>query len=158
MTVNLMLAFLYKADYNYDSENSEITPLHLHAQMYSLADKYQIPALMHLAKGKYIDVLRTEPGLEDYLRSVPEVYVAQGSGNELRVVAVQFARRVLRKGIEQEDVRMNLREVIDQVPEYGFDVLEAFIKAPLRVDCRKCGPDKEAEALQVICRKCGRVG
>jgi hypothetical protein len=66
-------------------------------------------------------------------------------------VVVQFARRVLRKGIEQDDVRTSLRRVIDQVLEYGFDVLQAFVKAPFRGDCYICGPDQEAEALQAGC-------
>jgi hypothetical protein len=153
-----MLEFFYKADYSYEAENAGIHPLQFHAQMCSLADKYQIPALMHIAKEKYAHVLRDNPGLHDYLRSVPEVYVAQASGNELRITAVCFARRMLREGIKQDDVRTRLREVIDQVPEYGFDILEAFIKAPLMGECRTCGPDRGVDAQQTRCQNCGRTG
>jgi len=156
--VNSMLEFLYKADYNYEAENAEVHPLQFHAQMLSLADKYQIPALMHIAKEKYTHVLQDKPSLHDYLRSVPEVYVAQVSGDELRMAAVLFARKVLREGIRQDDVRTVLREVIDQVPEYGFDVLETFIKAPLLGDCSWCGSDRIFDVRQSRCGNCDRMG
>ena len=45
MTVNLMLNFLYSADYDWSPELSDVIPLKLHAQMYKLGDKYQISCI-----------------------------------------------------------------------------------------------------------------
>ncbi len=150
-----MLNFLYTGEYGNDTE---IPPLQLHAQMYSLADKYQIQSLTPLAIQKYRQILQTAPKLDDYLLSIPVLYAPIASGAELRAIAVKYARRVLGRAIKLDDVRTTLMQIIDQVPEYGFDILEAFVVAPLRGDCSICGPDQEADSLQARCRKCGRVG
>ena len=57
-TIKLMLSFFYTADYDIETEDCHVAPLRLHAQMYSLADKYCIDSLMGLAKDKYIDALQ----------------------------------------------------------------------------------------------------
>jgi hypothetical protein len=106
---------------------------------------------MLLAIQKYGQVLQMAPNLDDYLLSIPELYTPLASGTEFRAIAVKYARRVFGKTTKFDDVRTNLRQIIDQVLEYGFDVLEAFVKAPLWGDCSNCGPDQEAVSLQAKC-------
>jgi hypothetical protein len=75
-TIKLMLSsFFYTADYDIETEDCHVAPLRLHARMYSLADKYCIDSLMGLAKDKYIGALQKNPPVDDYLSSIPEVYV-----------------------------------------------------------------------------------
>jgi speckle-type POZ protein len=153
-----MLTFLYTADYDLDTDRSDSLPLQLHAQMYSLADKYQIPALMQLATKKYKQVLQIKPTFKDYFLSIPDIYTPQTSGTELRALVVDYARRYLGRALGQEHLRTSLLEIIDEVPEYGFDVIETFAEAPIRGKCFSCGPDQGADPLQARCRKCGRGG
>ena len=50
------------------------------------------------------------------------------------------------------------RATMLDVPEFAFDVLRLFAKAPLIGHCHFCGPNQSAEALQARCIKCGRGG
>jgi hypothetical protein len=159
LMVNLMLTFLYTSDYDYSSlEQPNSMPLMLHTNIYILADKYQIPTLMRLAENKYKRVLSTKPNLEDYFLSIPQVYILPTSAGQLRAITVQYARQFLRKIFAKENVRERLQQLIIEVPEYGFEVLEAFINSPLRGVCYTCGNDQDAEVLQARCQKCGKGG
>lgn len=171
MTVNLMLNYLYTGGYDYsvseqpesleqsDSlEQRKILPLTLHVKMYILADKYQIPALMRLAENKYQNALCSSLSIEEYFQSIPEVYLLPSSAGQLRAIAVQYARENLKKSIEKEDTKESLRQLIIDVPEYGFEVLEVFINHSLRGTCHNCGGKHDAEVLQARCRKCGKGG
>lgn len=153
-----MLTFLYTGDYDYSSlEKPAVMPLMLHAKMYTLADKYQIPTLMRHAEYRYKQVLGCSPGLEDYFLSIPDVYAPPASTGRLRVIAVQHARRVLRESIAQENIREHLQQLMIEVPEYGFEVLMVFVNSPLRGTCVNCD-DQDAEVTQARCRQCGKGG
>jgi Zn finger protein HypA/HybF involved in hydrogenase expression len=156
LMVDLMLTFLYTADYNCSPDQFKAMPLQLHAQMYTLADKYQISELADLSKRKYANVLMKNQNLEDYLLSIPEVHLSLASSGGLRAITVEFARRYLGKGLQKENVRKYLREAINKAPEYGCDVLEVFATSPLQGSCHDCGNDQTTEALQARCLKCGR--
>jgi Zn finger protein HypA/HybF involved in hydrogenase expression len=54
-----------------------------------------------------------------------------------------------------------LRSTLQDVPEFAFDVLQAFANfadAPLRGHCHSCGPNQIAETLQARCTTCGKRG
>jgi hypothetical protein len=125
-------------------------------QMYSLADKYCIDSLMGLAKDKYIDALRKNPTVDDYLSSIPEVYFPPATNKALRNHAVAFGRKVLSKALKKDNTQ--LRQVICEVLEFSYDILEAFIISPILGDCQNCGRNQVADALQTRCRRCGRGG
>lgn len=155
-----MLNFLYTSDYEIEAEDSHGTnsPLNLHARLYTIADKYGIDSLLALVAEKYRDLLRQNPGVEDYLASISQVYTPPATSNALQKLAVAFGRKVLKNAIKQEHLRGRLRLLISDVPEFGYDIAEAFITAPLRGTCRDCGPGQVAESLQARCEKCRRGG
>ena len=157
-TIKLMLNFFYTADYDVDTEDCKVAHLKLHAQMYSLADKYCIDSLMELAKDKYVEELRKNPTVDDYLSSIPEVYVPPATNKALRSYAVAFGRKVLYKALKKDNTETQLRQVICEIPEFGYDILEAFIISPILGNCQNCGSTQVADALQTRCRRCGRGG
>lgn len=157
-TIKLMLSFFYTADYDIETEDCHVAPLRLHAQLYSLADKYCIDSLMGLAKDKYIDALQKNPPVDDYLSSIPEVYVPPATNKALRNYAVAFGRKVLSKALKEDNIDTQLRQVICEVPEFGYDILEAFVLSPILGDCQNCGRNQVADALQTRCRRCRRGG
>ena len=136
-----MLKFLYTSDYDIETEDFHGTPLSLHAQMYSLADRYCIDSLLALAADKYEDSLQKNLMVGDYLSSISEVYTPLLTNRALRYVAVAFGRKVLRKAITQDKLGTQLRLVICDVPEFGYDIAEAFITAPILGSCENCGPN-----------------
>jgi len=150
-----MLNFLYSGDYHSDVEAVNVLPLLLHAQMLKLGDKYQIPSLVICAQRKYSNAVQEEPKHNDYLSSIPELYMTSASGAEARAVAVSHARRVLGNLIVQEDLRANLKQIVNQVPEYSFDVLEAFVKSQVRGLCGHCGSEQPAICVRAKCLRCG---
>jgi hypothetical protein len=152
-TVYLMLQFFYTADYEVDPECEPSAALSIHAQMFTLADKYDVPALMSLAKQKY-ESLQAKIPLYDCLPSISKVYALPLSGNSLRKYAVQHARVHIKRGLKEEIVRAAIWQVVNEVPEYGFDLLESFVNIPLKGRCRDCGPNQGATALQARCTSC----
>jgi len=154
-TVFLMLCFLYTADYEVDPEHEPSATLSIHAQMFTLADKYDLPALMSLAKQKY-ESLQAKISLHDCLPSISEVYTLPSSGNSLRNSAVCYAREQLKQGLGEEKVRAAIWQVVNEAPDYGFDLLESFVNIPLKGNCRDCGPNQGAIALQARCTSCNR--
>ena len=150
-----MLHFLYTADYEIDPEHEPSTALSMHAHVFTLADKYDLPALMSSAKQKY-ESLQAKISLQECLPSISEVYSLPRSENSLRDTAVRFARERLKRGLRKEKVRAAIWQVVNEVPEYGFDLLESFVNIPLKGRCRDCGPNQGAIALQARCKSCSR--
>lgn len=77
--------------------------------------------------------------------SISEIYLLP-AGKGLRKSALDLARAQLKSELGKEGVKTALWNVINK-PEYGFDLLEEFINAPLRGNCRECGPNQSAIAL-----------
>ncbi|OBT61034.1 hypothetical protein VE03_09604 [Pseudogymnoascus sp. 23342-1-I1] len=165
--VNLMVDFLYTGDYVADIDADEphratrsnpdhpstIGKLRTHAQLYCLADKYDIKALLEVARLKYQGCLQSGNVFNEFLSSIPEVYLPQAS-KTLRTVAITYARKYSTASYFKNREGSELKNAIKDTPEFGFDLLEAFITAPLRGKCRNCGPDQPAESLQARCGRC----
>jgi len=151
--VQLMLSFFYTTDYEMDFKEAPGRILQMHVQTFTLADKYDVPALMSLAKQNYEELLMTA-SFQDYLGSIPDVYVLPRCGNSLRKPVIKFARERMKPEFQKENIRKEVAMILEEVPEFGFDVLEIFLDAPLRGDCRDCGPNQGATALQASCHRC----
>lgn len=112
---------------------------------------------MRLTRKRFKSTLAECPTPEDYLSVVIDVYTIPTSTNTLRDIAVEHARMKLRDITESGDLDI-LRATLQDVPEFAFDVLQLFVKAPLRGHCHSCGPNQSAEALQARCINCGKGG
>ncbi|KFZ09600.1 hypothetical protein V502_08630 [Pseudogymnoascus sp. VKM F-4520 (FW-2644)] len=134
------------------------------AQVYSMGDRYNIAALLGVAREKYAACLRYGPSREgglredihtvtEYLASIPEVYLPRAS-DSLRKTAVTFARTQLGLGNWNETLKPVLMQVIKDVPEFGEDLLHAFVKTPIRGSCWECDKDQDVKIGVKCCNHC----
>ncbi|KAK0113072.1 hypothetical protein ONS95_014778 [Cadophora gregata] len=159
VAVEIMLKYFYTGKYNEPINESKELHLQLQAQVltYTLADKYDIPTLMGLAEKRFKSTLDQGPTPEEYLSVVSDVYTVPTPTNALRAIAVEYARIKFRDMMQSADLEF-LRALLQDVPEFAFDVLQLFVNAPLRGRCFSCGPNQNAEALQARCLNCGKGG
>lgn len=161
--VEKMLEFLYTGDYVENSNEPEnestlpISALELHAQLFALADKYNIRQLCDLAAERYISRLKSSSDPLEYLESIPDVYFStHPPKSSLREVVLRFARDNLEQLLTKQTIREKYDRIAVEVPSFVKDVLDAFIEAPLLGDCFNCGYRQPMLALQARCRKCRR--
>lgn len=166
--VKKMLDYLYTGDYSefIDDSPTDVSPkvphfsisaLQLHAQLFTLGDKYCIPELCDAAMGKYLDRIVGHFDLFEYLDSIPDVFFSPLKTNTgLKKFAVCVSRDKLGFHLRDKSVRAKYDSIAAQVPEFVKETLDAFFDAPLLGDCENCGLRRPMAALQVRCRKCGR--
>ncbi len=159
-----MVDFFYSM--SYDDEIPEETEqeaenrfslLQLHARMFALGDRYDIPGLRDVAVKKYSSrgVASWEP--LEFLESIHEVYRrTPASIRQLRNAAGILVRNNMRKILDDEVIAIIYDKVLDEVPEFTKDMLRIYVKAPLYGDCITCGSNQAFEALQVRCKRCGK--
>ena len=102
--------------------------------MFTLANKYDVPALVSLAKQKY-ESLPAKISIHDCLSFISEVYTLTSSENGLQSSAVRYAKKQLKLGLREENIRAAIWPVVNKVLEYSFDLLEMFVNIPLKDDC-----------------------
>ncbi|XMA13707.1 hypothetical protein WAI453_006498 [Rhynchosporium graminicola] len=100
--------------------------------------------LKYFYTGKYNEL---GPTPEEYLSVISDVYTVPTPTNALRAIVVEYARIKFRDMTQNADLEI-LRAMLQDVPEFAFDVLQLFVNAPLRGRCSSCGPNQNAEALQ----------
>lgn len=84
--VESMLQFLYFRDY---SEGPH--PLLFNAKMYAIAQKYEIPALEHLAARKYENTLETDWDTSQFVESLRFTHERASNTDELKEIAIHWA-------------------------------------------------------------------
>lgn len=135
-----MMDYLYTDDYDIDDQvlpAGSPSKLIIHARMYSLGDKYDMGGLCQVAACQYETVLQDEATIEEYLASIPEVYLPRVS-NDLQLAAILHARLELRGYAWSDEARVILKQVMKDVPEFAFELVETFLNAPALGRCRKC--------------------
>lgn len=154
-----MLKFFYTGNYIEPAYGGGEIRFEIRAAImtYILADKYDVPALMGLAKRKFEFSLNLGLAEEDYLRIVSDVYTLPIPTNVLKAIAIEHVRRRFR-GMLQGPKSDLVRCTVLEIPEFALDIILAFVNTPLRGRCSSCGPDQVAEALQARCVKCGKGG
>jgi hypothetical protein len=164
LLVQALLKFSYLSTYEIpspddpDSEDS-LSPFQFHAEMYQLADKYDITDLASLAKKNYNALLTQSWDASSFLDSLVCVYTTTpDSDRGLRDVAAYHAKlhgRELEESPTLWNKLIGLREVI---PSFTLDVLRLFFKSPLSGWCSACRSNQDVEAIQLRCKKCHKGG
>lgn len=137
---------------NYDDDTPEATehehspPLQLHARMFALRERYDIPGLRDLAVKRYfsrftISLEFMEP-IYDFYRGNPT------SVPQLRNAASVLMRKDLLRMLAVAVVATDYKRLVNEIPEFTKEVLEIYVKAPFYGDCRKCGPNQTCEAFE----------
>lgn len=166
--VQRLMGFFYSFDYsaytaeeeqNESSSVSSSSNFDLHAEMYAIANKYQVPSLAQIALQKYTEQMYKDCSLGDFLGSISKIYeLTPAHHRELRDVAVERTRRYMGKIQTDDQNRRTFRRVVQDVPDYAADLLHSYIDAPIRGCCRRCGPHLKAEVMRLKCPTCGKSG
>ena len=159
-----MVNFFYSMDY--DDNISEVTEqetgprlslLQLHARIFTLGDRYDIPGLRDVAVKKYSSRCAVSRDPLELIESICDVYErTTASVRQLRNAACVLTRRKLPKMLDDEAVMTVYEKVLSEVPEFTRDILGIYVKAPLCGDCGTCGSNQAFKALQVRCKRCGK--
>ena len=150
-----MVNFFYSLSYNdniseaTDQETpSHISPLQLHARMFTLGDRFDIPGLRDVAVKKYSS--RCAISLEplEFIESIYDVYKrTPASAGQLRNAACILLRKNLLKMLDDEAFATIYEKVVIEVPEFTRDMLELYVEASLNGDCSTCSSNQAFEAL-----------
>ena len=146
-----MLQHLYALDYpgnkidlQGDLETSHVSELYTHAQMYALADEYDIKDLKDEALWKFNQVLVSKKGhsdeLQTVLETIPLIYsTTLDSDRGLRDIVVIYGAT----NLEQIKDFPEFKSAATQAPIYVVEVLPKFLKrieqeGGRREPCRYC--------------------
>lgn len=143
--ITALVEFLYTCNYRLDDSASN-TPLLTHAKVYTIADKYCLPLLQHLATNKFISAATaalspstntTSDARLDFLSAVEYLYTATpsteidideaDSGNSnLQYEAVSLARQysnaLFNRSSVNTEVYDRARALLHEYPEFAIDM------------------------------------
>ena len=159
-----MVQFFYSMSYDDDIPEvteretaSLISLLQLHARMFALGDRYDIPGLRDVAVKKYSSRCAVSWKPLEFVESICDIYERTPSSlRHLRNAACIRMRKNLPNMLDDEAVANAYENVLDQVPDFTKDLLRIYVNAPLYGDCSTCGSNQAFEALQVRCNGCGK--
>lgn len=157
--VEAMLCFLYSFDYSNICGTSTMV---FDAQMYQIADKYDIPALKAQCKNKFNAAVATGWSMDDFPLAITVVYESTPPEDRgLRDLVVQTARENIDKLLVYDGFCKLLRET----PEFSADlilVLRAKSSGSVRrYECPSCDNKFRGEfsgGSYYYCPLCGRRG
>lgn len=153
-----MISFFYDMDYDEAfTEGAVEGPLQLHAQMFALADAYDIADLLLKAKAKYAERCAKAWNPLEFLSSVSDVFeLTPASVKDLRQVACVAVRRYLPGMLEDPTIAESFDKTLSGNPAFTKDLLESYIKNPLFGYCQTCRSDHGMEPLQTRCQSCSK--
>jgi len=128
--VEKMIDYLYKLDYTDSPFDSGGKPtLLINAEVYAIAEKYNIRSLKALAKGKFKAKVEKGWNEEGFSLAIKEVYTSTpDSDMELRDLVCKAAEDNVKALLGRSDFRTSLSEIND----FTVDLLDAVVKRFLR--------------------------
>ncbi|KPM39352.1 hypothetical protein AK830_g7204 [Neonectria ditissima] len=132
--VEAMLRFMYAFDYTNVYSTSTMV---YDAQVYQIADKYDVPALKAHAQKKFGLAITTSWSMDDFPLAITVVYESTPSADRgLRDLVVEISR----KNIDQLVGRDSFSELLRKTPDFAADLIP-FLCGQLsmkRYECPSC--------------------
>jgi speckle-type POZ protein len=156
LVLKQMVNFFYNMDYGHDlPDEADISPLQLHAQMFALADQYDILGLGAIALEKYIYRCLESWLPMEFLASIRDVYETTPICiKELRDTVCMTIRKHLPTMLDNTDVAETYEKILEENPGFARDLLKSYVYNPLYGICLSCNSNQPMEALQGRCKKC----
>jgi hypothetical protein len=151
-----LVQFFYSLDYDETIPvEVDVSSYQLHAQMFALADLYDIPELLSVAAHKYLARCHNVWKPLELLSSIPDVYDSTPlSVPLLRNIACTAIRKKLPTMLEEEIVAGRFNETVIASPEFAKELLQSYINNPVFVHCSTCNSHQRMDVLQVRCNHC----
>jgi speckle-type POZ protein len=147
--VEAMLQFMYTSDYDASgSAEHSASPMVFNVKVYSIADKYDVPALKSQAKEKFETTAKTCWNMDDFPYAVAEVYNSTTSIDRgLRNVVVD----VTCEHINQLLSKQGFCDVLGETVGFAADISQHLAKSSekskkreTKYKCPACGKQWEA--------------
>lgn len=145
-----MLDFVYTNDYNTPSLSTSCSPtachdLSLHASVYAVGEKYDLPSLKQLAVEKFQRGSKIAWENEDFYRAVQIAFTTtsdsdKGMRNAVTEVILAHARRFANN--------RDMEAVVRSVDGLAYDLWKSAANVPIGPSCSACG--------NVYVKECGR--
>ncbi|KAK5991640.1 Speckle-type POZ-like-like protein [Cladobotryum mycophilum] len=153
--VEAMLRFMYAFDYSNTYGTSSMV---YDAQVYQIADKYDIQALKAHAKDKFSTAITTGWSMDDFPLAITVVYESTLLGDRgLRDLAVETSRKNIDKLLELDGFRQLLRKT----PDFAADLIPFLCNKVSsgiqRYQCPSCSHKFRGEfsGVSYYCPNCG---
>ncbi|ENH71186.1 Protein roadkill [Fusarium oxysporum f. sp. cubense race 1] len=154
--VEAMLRFMYSFDYSNIYGTSTMV---FDAQMYQIADKYDIPALKAQSKNKFDVAVTTGWSMDDFPLAITVVYESTPPEDRgLRDLVVQTARKNIDKLLGHD----GFCELIRKTPDFAADLIPFLCVKPSksmhRYECPSCENQFQGEfsGRNYYCPCCSR--
>jgi hypothetical protein len=113
-----MLRYLYTGDYQDDEKANHFTPMLFSVHVNTIADKYNIPALVELAAAKFAARAEKEWNTEDFANAIDEMYTTSTQSKQaMQQSAIDAALINSRELYEKESGKL-FREVADRTSTF----------------------------------------
>ncbi|CAF9938022.1 MAG: hypothetical protein ALECFALPRED_007482 [Alectoria fallacina] len=160
-----MVEFLYCGDYQeldhpdyqtIDKDLVDRTGIHhavLHADIFAVADKYDIAALGNIAKNKFEEAINKKGfGDPDHLRVIKYVYSTTPESNRgLRDVIVSHTQARGNKIRTNFVLNSRLEEIVSTTPQFGWDLIQSSL---LSASIKRCSECKTELGVRTSCTEC----
>ncbi|KAH0541720.1 hypothetical protein FGG08_003812 [Glutinoglossum americanum] len=112
--VKAMLHFLYRFDYDGSgNDQGRVSPMFFNSRVYSIADKYDVPALRLLAKEKFEEAVGTCWNMDDFVHVIPEVYDSTPPTDRgLRDIVVKVTHEHIKTLLEKKEFQYAIEETV----------------------------------------------
>jgi hypothetical protein len=155
MHLRKMIDFFYSTDYDDDlSETANTSVVQLHAQMFLLADQYDIPGLLFIAAKKFrarcVDSWDALHSMRNLYKLTPPSMIG------LREFACVVIPGHLPEMLDDAVTAECFEKTVLEVPEFTKDLLNGYIDRPLMGYCDTCRSNQSMECLQTRCQNCNK--
>ncbi|KAI8648938.1 BTB domain-containing protein [Fusarium sp. Ph1] len=152
--VEAMLRFMYSFDY---SNTYGASTMVYEAQVYQIADKYDIPALKEHSKSKFGAAITTGWSLDDFPLAITVAYASTPSEDRgLRDLAVEVSRKNIDKLLGHD----GFCELLRKTPDFSADLIPFLSGKPStntpRYKCPSCHHEFRGEfsGMSYYCPNC----
>lgn len=158
LLLDKLVQFLYNMDYeDVLPADTDDSLLKLHAKMFALADRFDIPDLLLVAASKYSVRCLTSWEPIEFLASIRDVYKGTPpSLSSLRRAAYTAIRKNLPAMLDDETVLKRYDQTVTENPDFAQDLLRSYVTDPIFMRCYTCSSHQRMEILQVRCKQCRR--
>jgi hypothetical protein len=153
-----MIDFFYSTDYDEDLlEAADISVLQLHAQMFLLADQYDIPGLLFITAKKFRARCVNSWDALEFLHSMRDLYkLTPPPIIRLREFACVMIRGYLPEMLDDGVTAECFEKTVLEIPDFAKDILQSYIDRPLVGYCDTCRSNQSMECLQTRCQSCNK--
>ncbi|EMD86655.1 hypothetical protein COCC4DRAFT_33157 [Bipolaris maydis ATCC 48331] len=144
--VEAMLRFLYSFDYDASGSVADVaSPMVFNVKVYSIADKYDVPALKSIAREKFKESVKTCWNMDDFPHAIAEVYSSTPPNDQgLRDLIVEVACERITELLQKQ----GFRDVLGEAVGFASDLV--------KLQASKKRPNEKQDRTKYRCPNCSK--